>query len=113
MVRNASSQGAMSSATTAQTAQMFSHFHRVVYFVGAAKLPFTRPAINVINTPKLTSLTHCLQRGLAPGIDFPIGEVGLSHSLCSGLRRARQDCAKIVLDNLVPNVYPLSYPLAD
>ena len=61
MVRNASSQGVMKSATTAQTAQMFSHFHRVVYLVGAAKLPFTRPAASAINTPKLTSLTHRLQ----------------------------------------------------
>src|SRR5438552_1403603 len=57
IVRNASSQGVMKRATTAQTAQIFSHFHRVVHLVGAAKLPFTRPAANAISTPKLTSLT--------------------------------------------------------
>src|SRR5437879_13740075 len=80
----------MKRATTAQTAQIFSHFHRVVYLVGAAKLPFTRPAANAISTPKLTSLT------LPPGrLDYRttnlsacgLGVVGVAQLARIGLLR--------------------------
>src|SRR5579884_2033677 len=50
-VASAMAHGTIRNAVKAHSAQMFSHFHRTVYFVGAAKLPFNRPATNARTMP--------------------------------------------------------------
>jgi hypothetical protein len=47
-------QGKINIPITAQTAQMFSHFHFLAYFIGAAKLPFSIPADNAKPTARGT-----------------------------------------------------------
>src|SRR4051794_412090 len=46
MVAKATSHGKTNSANNAQSAQMFSHFQRVMRRVGVAKLPLSTPAPN-------------------------------------------------------------------
>lgn len=56
MVSKARLHGNRKRATTAHTAQMFSHLHRVTHFIGEAKLPFKAPATIAIRMPTVVLL---------------------------------------------------------